>query len=196
MKQLEAIFRLRVEAWKARVPHFPEMEGWSDAFDAAASHWAIYDGGRLVAAGRLTIHARLEEVPNPEVFAPLLPQGLAGPIGVLTRLVVAKSHAGQGLSKRLDRARIGHARRMGCRHLIGSTFAGEKREMALMALGFARLGEAGQYASGPLRDVNLGGGRKSFSPSGFDDGASIILGLGLHDGRLASGPMPPASQSP
>lgn len=154
---LAAIFRLRVAAWRARVPHFPAMEAWSDGFDAIAEHWAVFDDGKPVAAARLTIHGALADVPSPEVFAPLVPAGLEGPIAVLTRLVVAPSHARRGLSRQLDEVRIDRAREAGCRHVVGSTYAGQPRIKALQALGFEPLGEAGLYASGPLREVALGG---------------------------------------
>lgn len=156
--ELEAVFRLRVRAWRARVTAFPDdLERWTDAFDARGFHWGVWDGRRLAAAGRLTVHDRLEDVPSPEVFQPVFPEGLAGRIGVLTRLVVDPDYAGTGLSRRLDEVRLEAARAQGCRTVIGSTYVGQSRLEVLKAAGFAVAGEAGDYASGPLRQVDGGG---------------------------------------
>lgn len=162
--QLEKIYRLRVSAWQARVPHFPDIAAWTDEFDSVGLHWAIWSGDQPIAAARLTIHDRLQQVPHPEVFAPVLPPDLPGPIAVLTRLVVGPDHGGKGLSRLLDEVRIAHATQMGCQHVIGSTYAGQKRLAAMQAMGFEILGEAGLYASGPLRAVGAnGGGRREIA---------------------------------
>jgi GNAT superfamily N-acetyltransferase len=130
-------------------------------------HWAFFDHSAPVAAARLTMHTRLDLVPNPEVFAAVLPPDLAGPIAVLTRLVVDQSHRGRGLSTALDHARIHAARSAGCRWVIGSTFAGQKRLAQMVGQGFRILGEAAPYASGPLKTVGesgeAGGGRKEIA---------------------------------
>lgn len=156
-RKLDQIFALRARAWKDRVPDFPDIPSWSDAFDESAMHWAFFLDSAPVAAGRLTIHARLALVPNPEVFATVLPPDLAGPIAVLTRLVVDRRHRGQGLSTALDHARIDASRSAGCRWVIGSTFAGQKRLEQMVGHGFRILGEAAPYASGPLKTVGEGG---------------------------------------
>lgn len=155
---LEQVYRLRVEAWRARNPDFPPMDAWTDSFDATGRHWVILDNSRPVAAARLTLHARLAEAPSAEIYRDLLPDDLAGPIGVLTRLVVAKSHAGRGLSLPLDLARIAAANAYGCKHLIGETFAGLPRLDQMVSLGFEIIGRAAPYAAGPLQDVKAGGG--------------------------------------
>lgn len=157
--QLEQIYRLRVAAWRARVPHFPAMEKWTDDYDNIADHWAIWINDEPVAAARLTIHGRLSQVPNAEVFQSVFSAHLTGPIAVLTRLVVRSSHANLGLSKLLDEVRISHAAGAGCQCIIGSTYAGQKRLAAMQALGFEIVGEAEPYQSGPLRDVAIGGAR-------------------------------------
>jgi GNAT superfamily N-acetyltransferase len=159
--KLDQIFGLRPRAWKSRVASFPDMTSWSDPFDAEGLHWAVFANQTPIAAARLTIHERLSQVPNHEVFAPVLPADLPGPIAVLTRLVVDRAHAGQGLSSLLDQARIEHARAAGCRWIIGSTFAGQKRLDQMVACGFRILGEAGAYQSGPLQIVGGGGIRET-----------------------------------
>lgn len=149
--RLAEIYALRPRAWKDRAPDFPDIASWSDPFDDVGLHWAVLADGAPIAAARLTIHAALDEVPNAEVFQPLLPLDLPGPIAVLTRLVVEKRYAGCGLSTLLDRARLDHARAAGCRWVIGSTFAGQRRLDQILGYGFRVLGEAAPYASGPLQ---------------------------------------------
>jgi hypothetical protein len=111
------------------------------------------DDGNPVAAARLTVHSVLSEVPDAEIYKPVFPEGLPGPIGVFTRLVVARSHSGLGLSGALDLCRIAAARSEGCRYAIGETFAGLPRLDQMRALGFEIAGPVGSYASGPLKGV-------------------------------------------
>lgn len=153
-EDLAAIYRLRVAAWRSRTDYFPDIAEWQDAHDATACHWAIRDGGEIVAAARLTIHDRLADAPSAEIYEDLLPADLAGPIAVMTRLVVARPHGGQGLSRLLDVARIDHARASGCRHVLGRTSAGKLRLEAAVTLGFAIMGPSGNHSCGPLREVD------------------------------------------
>jgi GNAT superfamily N-acetyltransferase len=155
---LSQIYRLRVEAWQARTSDFPTMDVWTDEFDVAGRHWVVLDGGVPVAAARLTIHSVLSEAPNAEIYRGLLPADFAGPIGVLTRLFVARSHAGRGITRSLDIARIDAARSCGCRHLIGATLAGTRRVEQMRSVGFEVIGQADDYKSGPLASVNPSGG--------------------------------------
>ena len=155
---IRQVYRLRVEAWRARTADFPLIDIWTDEFDVTGRHWVVLDGGVPVAAARLTIHSVLNEAPHAEIYRGLLPDDLPGPIGVLNRLVVARSHAGRGIPRSLDVARINAARRSGCRHLIGETSAGLPRLEQLRSLGFEVLGQAGDYRSGPLTRVKNGGG--------------------------------------
>lgn len=148
-----AIYRLRVAAWRSRTDYFPDIAEWQDAHDATACHRAIRDGEQIVAAARLTIHDRLADAPSAEIYEGVLPPDLAGPIAAMTRLVVARSHGGQGLSRLLDLARVDHARASGCRHVVGETFAGLPRLKAVAELGFVIVGPSGAYASGPLHRV-------------------------------------------
>ncbi len=174
---LEQVYRLRVEAWRARNPDFPPMDAWTDAFDAVGRHWVILDGDAPVAAARLTVHDVLAEAPSAEIYRDLLPDDLPGPIGVLTRLVVARGHAGLGLSLMLDKARIEAARTTGCRHLIGETFAGLSRIDQMSKLGFEVIGQAQPYADGPLALV------KSPQAKGGGDRLPAVIHL-----RLSSAP--------
>jgi GNAT superfamily N-acetyltransferase len=150
---LEEIYTLRVAAWRARVESFPDIGRWTDAEDAHAAHWAVRNGGRIVAAARLSIHDSLAEVPDAEIYDGVFSARLDGPIASLNRLVVAASHRGKGCSEALDRIRICHAQAQGCRHIIGGTYAGMKRIAQLGVLGFEVAGAARPYRSGPLAVV-------------------------------------------
>src|SRR3990170_4437597 len=87
----QEIGRLRSAVWRAE----PDVnrsalpgDVWLDDLDAIADHWVARDGqGRIVAAARMTIHDRLEDVPYYESFAHL-PIGSKGPFASLNRLVV------------------------------------------------------------------------------------------------------------
>ena len=152
------IGELRVRAWKARQPDFPDMTIWLDMFDASARHWAILQGAVPVAAARMTIHNDLSEVPNAEIFTDAFPHGLAGPIASINRLVVVPACAGRGLSRMLDEVRVSAARRENCAHMIVETYAGATRTDALRALGFEPAGTSQRHASGPLAEIKNGQG--------------------------------------
>lgn len=156
---LEAIYRLRAAAWRARTDLFPgELTQWSDADDQGAMHWAVFGAhGSPIAAARLSTHPSIEQCPGSEVFAPWK-DDLPGPVALLARLVVDVAYAGQGLSRQLDIVRIEAAQKLGCRSVVGSTYAGPKRLRALERLGFRVLGEAPPYKSGPLVGLAKNGG--------------------------------------
>ncbi len=176
---LDEIYALRVAAWRARVESFPDIGRWTDAEDASAAHWAIRDGGRIVAAARLSIHDSLADVPHAEIFDGVFSESLHGPIGSLNRLVVAASHSSRGCSAALDSIRINHARAQGCRHVIGETDAGTKRIAQLGDLGFKVAGTARPYRSGPLAVVK--GVRRATADDGNRMAAIIHMALRLTD---------------
>jgi len=155
---LEEIYALRVAAWRARVESFPDIGRWTDAEDARAAHWAIRDGGRIIAAARLSIHDSLAEVPHAEIFDGVFSESLHGPIGSLNRLVVAASHRRSGLAQKLDIVRIIHARDADCRHIIGEAHADTPRIAELTALGFSVVGPSEPHIAGPLARVREGRG--------------------------------------
>lgn len=161
---MEQVYALRVQAWRARTQAFPEIDQWRDDYDVGALHWVIIkqtdDAPPVaIAAARMTIHARLAEVPSAEIYDGLRPADLPGPIASINRLVVAKDWAGQGQTQVLDRARIVYARSEGCHCLVGRTSAGVRRHDDLLTQGFVALGQAQPYRDGPLAKVkDLGGG--------------------------------------
>jgi GNAT superfamily N-acetyltransferase len=186
------VYALRVQAWRARTQAFPNIDEWRDDNDADALHWAIVaqtgDAPPLaIAAARMTIHARLADVPSAEIYDGLLPADLPGPIASINRLVVARDHAGRGLSQVLDHARIAFAREAACRCMIGRTLAGARRRAELQAQGFVALGEARPYHHGPLATFTerQHGEVPSF---GYDAGADAFI--------LTLCPQAPASLKP
>ncbi len=150
---LEAVYRLRVTAWRARVPAFPDIEAWSDAHDAEALHWAVIVDGKPVAAARLTVHDSLEDAPDAAIYMRAFPHGLPLPFGMFGRLCVAPSHGGRGLTRKLDDVRIDFAQRMGCACVVGITTHGVPRLAAMAAAGFETIPGPVVIEDGPLAAI-------------------------------------------
>ena len=147
---LQAVYRLRARAWRARNPSFPDIETWSDPFDGTGRHWVVVDpDGAPVAAARLTVHVTAAEAPDATIYGEAI-LGMAGPVGSINRLVVAPEQAGTGLTRWLDEVRIAAARAAGCRFIIGATRASDHRIRSARRLGFEVVGQAGPYLQGPL----------------------------------------------
>lgn len=147
---MEQIYRLRARAWRARNAGFPDIERWVDERDEHSLHWCIVDGdGVVVAAARLSIHPRFDEIPDADIYPPAL-ASLPGPIGSINRLVVCPDHGGVGLSRVLDEARLAAASKAGCRFVVGAARAGAKRLRSLEELGFRALSRAQPPTTGPL----------------------------------------------
>lgn len=150
---LEKVFELRVTAWRARQSRFAQdISSWTDQFDAKAEHFVAVRSGCPVAAGRLSIHAKLEDGPDGEIYAGLsLPA--SRPIGVLSRLVVHPAFAKLGFAQALDRIRLNRARLMGCKSVFVATNAGPVRLAQLEAQGFRELTQVQLQADGPLKET-------------------------------------------
>ena len=117
---LEAISRLRVTVWRDTGSLAPDAfaDGiWWDPIDAHARHWVFRRDGELVAAARLTIHSRLEDVWQAEEY---LAAGLSleGPIAAPDRVVVARSAQKIGLASRLVEVQDAAAIEAGARHAV------------------------------------------------------------------------------
>jgi GNAT superfamily N-acetyltransferase len=151
---IERIGELRVRAWRANTSFDPAMRTWLDAWDHSVRHWVVLRGDEPVGAARLSVHASLEEVPDPENYADVFGDPPPSPIASFNRLVVDPSARGLGLSKRLDEVRLSAAQAMGCRCAIGATPSGEARVRQLEALGFRVLGIGGPDKPGkPMSGV-------------------------------------------
>ena len=117
---LAAIYELRASVWRATGAVSPDTfptGGWSDEFDPASRHWAISRDGQIVAAARLSVHNRLEEVPE---AAEYLTAGLRleGTVAAPARLVVAASARRHGLAARLLDVQDEAAREAGAAHAV------------------------------------------------------------------------------
>jgi GNAT superfamily N-acetyltransferase len=150
---LRKILALRVVAWKSFINVDPHLLEWTDQFDSAAQHWAILDGETVAAAGRLSIHERLHDVPDSEVYEPILTTPLRAPIASINRLVVHPAYRGRHLSDQLDEVRISAAEKAGCSCVIGHTHAGDKRVAQLVAEGFEALGTGRKNEQGILKGL-------------------------------------------
>src|SRR5262245_39988418 len=109
-----------------------------DPFDKIARHWAAFVDGQLVGAARLSVHDRLEEVPEAECLLSVFASPPPRPIGFLSRLVVAPEYRRRGVGRHLDEIRICAAEQSGCRSLLGLVFdaSGEARVAQLTVQGF------------------------------------------------------------
>lgn len=147
---LEGIGRLRVAVWKSEGALSASLAArgvWLDAFDPVARHWIATDAaGALVAAGRLTMHAGLEESPDGYVW---LEAGrrLEGPIGNVAKLVVSPEARGRGLASALNRIRVDAARRAGARTLTVTASAANAR--LLERIGFVDSGLRATFEDRP-----------------------------------------------
>src|SRR5690349_12814272 len=102
----DAVVRLRLEAWTPQTPVPLTLDDVLDSFEQSARHWCGFDGEQVVAAARLSIHDRLEDVPEAECLHGVFASEPAGPIAFLSRLVVAATHRRRGLARELDEVRI------------------------------------------------------------------------------------------
>lgn len=142
---LEGVYRLRVLAWRSQARVRAGVVRWQDPLDGSAKHWVILSENHPVAAIRLSLHERLDDLPSATAFAGALPNHLAPPIASYNRLVVHPSHRGRGLAKVLDIVCINAAETAGASMLVGLTgnVSGNKsRIRAMKALGFEEIGPA------------------------------------------------------
>ncbi len=138
---LEKIGRLRVLAWREFAPTVPVRTGcWLDQHESSARHWAIFCGGEPIAAARMSVHQRMDDIPDAEVYAGALPEALEAPIASFNRLVVHPAHRGKGLSHVLDKVRMDAVVVEDVASIVVATPAGPKRLTALAALGFRPIG--------------------------------------------------------
>lgn len=145
---LEKIGRLRVLAWSTVMPDAPSRAAcWLDEFELAARHWCIFQADGPIASARMSVHHRLEEVPDAGIYEGVFATPPVPPIASFNRLVVHPQHRRRGLSRKLDLARLEAARALGCRAAILETHAGASRLRQLGELGFQVAGTAGPYPS-------------------------------------------------
>jgi GNAT superfamily N-acetyltransferase len=114
---LEQVYKLRIMAWQGKVEIPSYQTQWIDPEDGLAQHWAIILEQQVVAAARLSMHATVAELPDPEGYVGVLSE-LPDPIGSLNRCVVHPDFRHRGLTRVLDQARINAGKDGGCRCLV------------------------------------------------------------------------------
>ncbi|MBF0467220.1 MAG: GNAT family N-acetyltransferase [Nitrospirae bacterium] len=95
-----------------------DIKLWKDDCDKEARHWAVFNGNKLVAAARLSIHNCVESLPDKECYSDVFLQIPKFPIGSFNHLVVAPEFWGKGVSKLLDVERMRAAAEMGCASVV------------------------------------------------------------------------------
>ena len=102
LREIEA---LRVRVWRAS--DFPMKAGheqdthWGDDWDKTCTHFAILNGGKVIAATRVTTHGSIADTPYPDWFDQIRPEP-SPPLLYISRLVVDTDFQRQGLSDFLD----------------------------------------------------------------------------------------------
>lgn len=101
-ERLTEMFRLRSSVWigeGADPAAFPGGE-WRDERDATRLHWIVLDLDRVVATASLSVHPRLADVEEGEVY---LQAGLdsSGLVAAPARVTVAADWRGHGLAQAL-----------------------------------------------------------------------------------------------
>jgi hypothetical protein len=144
---LENVYALRARAWRARIELMEAT--WKEPLDSVASHWGIKHEGRLIAACRLSIHSRMSEVPDAEVYKDFI---CAAPIASFNRCVVAPEFVGLGLAGAMDRARLNEAVRCRCKSVLVAVDL-PSRIRSLQRLGFRVIRDGGVHKSGPLAGI-------------------------------------------
>lgn len=134
--EIAACQQLRYEVWSAEgveLSH-PEAGTIADSHDDHAMHWGVFNGTRLVGAARLCIHEILAEAPDGDLFTGM---NIPAPVASMNRLVVATSHRGLGIARRLDEARVQQGRAAGARAMIATPLVNsQSRIRSLEAQGF------------------------------------------------------------
>jgi GNAT superfamily N-acetyltransferase len=137
---IERINELRLRVYRDNIPQAKDLTSMIDDFDQIARHWAVLKDGQLAASARLSVHATLEDVPDPENYENVFPEHPPSPIASFNRLVIDPSVRGTGISSQLDLIRLEAAEAMGCRCAVGATSAGERRVTQMLRAGFVAVG--------------------------------------------------------
>ena len=94
--------------------------------------WGAYDGQRLVG------------------YAVMAPSQTWQATGYLSMAGVHQDYRGRGLQKRLIRARVRHAKRIGWKYVITYTIDNPPSENSLISCGFRRYSPADPYVKGTV----------------------------------------------
>lgn len=128
--EIAEICRFRAQVWRGTGQLAADAfsaEGWRDPIDSTCRHWAIRGrDGAIAAAGRLSVHATLDEVHQAEEYRRY---GLDcdGPVAAPDRVVVAKAVQGYGLGWQILDVQDEAARQMGALHAVRQASPGMVR---------------------------------------------------------------------
>jgi hypothetical protein len=118
---LTAVGALRLEAWgRILGPGAAAARFGVDHDDAGAWHCLVLDDGVLVAAGRLTVHSTLDDLPESTSFGPYLGR-MRAPLGLASRLVVHPAHQRRGHAARIIVDRLALAAELDLHEVWGET---------------------------------------------------------------------------
>ena len=134
---LNSVVSLRVRCWAAQTPVPLTREDLVDSFEYSARHWIAVAKELVIGAARLSIHGRLEDVPEADCLHGVYSSPPV-PIGFLSRLVVAPEYRRLGVRRHLDEIRIRTAEAVGCQCLLALVFepSGASRVSQLTSQGF------------------------------------------------------------
>ena len=138
--RLANIRALRAQAWASFHPGASVLQDHIDPTDKGAIQWVVLYGGVLVASARLSVHSRIEDVPEAEIFLPVFKRIPAPPFGSINRLAVHPQYRGTGLARVLDTIRLKTAWELGCQSILAETISGPRRIDQLLDLGFEIVG--------------------------------------------------------
>jgi hypothetical protein len=142
---LEKIGRLRVLAWSTVLPDAAaKTDCWLDDFELVARHWCIFHDGEPVAAARMSVHARADNLPEGELYEGVPLHELPTPIASINRLVTHPEFRGRGFSDLLDEVRFIAAEQMRCGCCLTNVaeVSGSNRLTQLLQKGFRVVGQA------------------------------------------------------
>lgn len=139
--QRDAIFRLRFEVHSPSGAYADEfLNGrWIDSHDESAVHFAATADGNVIAAARLSLHAKLQDGPFGGHFQNKF-RAAPGPYAVFSRLVVTPPFRNRGVAATLDNMRMTRARTAGATHAFAAT-SNPSRFASLARLGFKKISE-------------------------------------------------------
>ena len=111
-RDIDRALRLRAQVWRGENVALPvDSDGCHrDGDDAAATHFGVLSGDRLVAASRLLFLPTIESLLLPR-SSPFDPSRYPGTVCSLSRLVVAPEARGRGLARSLIEWMVIHARK-------------------------------------------------------------------------------------
>jgi len=147
------ITSLRKRVWNYSEKYVAERyfkNKFSDAFDKNSYHWIIKADGVVVASCRLSVHQKVEDLPDVEYMEKEPLVKLLTPIGSLNRLVIDPGWQGQGFGKLLDKVRFEKCQALHCRTIVGITHG--KRCQQFVDYGFIRLFPIREFSNMPVSE--------------------------------------------